>query len=228
MPKTSNAEIEYTRSCWTSMHHRCKSVETHAAKYYAGCGIRICPEWQDFDQFMADMGVRPKGTSIDRIDPYGDYSPENCRWATDQQQGANKTNFRYEIILCGIALPIEQWESTFKLSQEFLKELTSENRYLILPALCKIKEKANLSWEQIGEIIEKLCEDKKSIYEFPKFNRLTYKRRREAMKAKAFRRAHLQKDINKVRTEADRITRRADKMQKKLDQENIDDPIIEF
>ncbi|OHD19268.1 MAG: hypothetical protein A2Y38_23770 [Spirochaetes bacterium GWB1_59_5] len=48
-----------------------------------------------FTNFLADMGVRPKGTSIDRIDPFGNYEPSNCRWATTKQQSVNKKNSTY-------------------------------------------------------------------------------------------------------------------------------------
>lgn len=81
---SANKSITY-RS-WKEMRQRCKNPNSDKWKWYGGRGISVCPEWDDYTKFLADMGERPVGTSIDRIDPDGNYCKENCRWATAKQQ----------------------------------------------------------------------------------------------------------------------------------------------
>jgi hypothetical protein len=74
---------------WASMRDRCLNPTTPAYKHYGGRGITICSEWDSFEQFYKDMGDRPPGTSIGRIDNELGYTKENCRWETPVQQGGN-------------------------------------------------------------------------------------------------------------------------------------------
>jgi hypothetical protein len=76
------------------MKQRCLNPKATAYAYYGGRGVTICERWMSFDNFLADMGERPEGRTLDRIDPYGNYEPSNCRWATYAEQTHNrrKTN----------------------------------------------------------------------------------------------------------------------------------------
>jgi hypothetical protein len=71
------------------MMQRCRNPKSTGWKHYGGRGVKICERWLDFKNFLADMGPRPIGTSIERKERDGDYEPINCRWATAGEQSRN-------------------------------------------------------------------------------------------------------------------------------------------
>jgi hypothetical protein len=79
-----------TYRTWWSMLGRCFSPSAGNYQYYGGRGITVCERWRDFRNFLADMGPRPDGMSIDRVDVNGNYEPGNCRWATAKDQHRNR------------------------------------------------------------------------------------------------------------------------------------------
>lgn len=85
-------------SVWQSMRARCRNPNNRHWNRYGGRGIDICPQWDDFRTFVADMGERPPGTSLDRIDNEKGYSPDNCRWATRKEQQRNQSRAVYVTI----------------------------------------------------------------------------------------------------------------------------------
>lgn len=81
-----------TYHSWVGMVQRCTNQRHASWPGYGGRGITVCERWMTFANFLADMGVKPPRTSIDRLDNSKGYSPDNCRWSTTRQQASNKRN----------------------------------------------------------------------------------------------------------------------------------------
>jgi len=91
-PTTGRASSPEYRG-WTMLRDRCNNENNRFFSSYGGRGIKVCPRWDDFNAFLADMGPRPSpGHSIDRIDGDKGYEPGNCRWATATEQSRNRKN----------------------------------------------------------------------------------------------------------------------------------------
>jgi hypothetical protein len=76
---------------WNAMKSRCYNSNNPRYQDYGGRGIEICDRWRySFENFINDMGIKPIGHSIDRIDVNGSYEPSNCKWATGKEQNSNK------------------------------------------------------------------------------------------------------------------------------------------
>ena len=95
MGKHHNMYGTPTYKSWSEMKSRCNHPERATGHYE---DVSYCDEWEDFRNFFKDMGIRPEHTSLDRIDPNGNYCPENCRWADFETQENNRRNNKKYLI----------------------------------------------------------------------------------------------------------------------------------
>lgn len=93
---------------WIHMHGRCRNPRTDCFANYGGRGIKVCERWSIFENFLADMGARPSGLTLERIDNDGDYSPDNCVWATRKAQILNRRATIW-VEIEGVRLCLKDW-----------------------------------------------------------------------------------------------------------------------
>lgn len=92
--KASGMVNTSTYYSWAGMKARCNDPNHVAFDNYGGRGIKVCVRWNSFENFLADMGVRPDGYELDRIETDGDYEPSNCRWVPRMVNLMNRRNTR--------------------------------------------------------------------------------------------------------------------------------------
>lgn len=97
-----------TYTAWCLMRSRCSDPSNKRFADYGGRGITVCPRWEKFENFLADMGEKPERLTLDRIDNERGYEPGNCRWATWEQQARNKRNSRF-LTFGGETLTLAEW-----------------------------------------------------------------------------------------------------------------------
>ena len=97
-----------TYKTWCLMTSRCKNSSDSRYSDYGGRGIKIDTRWKDFKNFLADMGVKPSGLTIDRIDNNGHYTKDNCRWSNNKQQCLNRRSNVF-LTAAGKTLTLSQW-----------------------------------------------------------------------------------------------------------------------
>lgn len=100
---------------WRSMLDRCENENSPAYHNYGGRGISVCESWQDFMNFYRDMGERPEGMSINRIDNDKGYSRENCEWTNRKAQNRNRRN-RHMLTHDGVTKSMAEWSDQIGIS----------------------------------------------------------------------------------------------------------------
>lgn len=111
---------------WKSMRERCVRPKAPAWEHYGGRGITVCERWlESFENFYADMGPRPDGMTLDRIDNNGNYDPGNCRWATMEEQQNNRRS-NVLVTLDGETKTLKQWATHFGVPYPVVKDRRSK------------------------------------------------------------------------------------------------------
>ena len=105
---------------WGHMVGRCTTESDAAFKNYGGRGIKVCDRWLDFVNFLADMGERPPGKTIDRIDNNGDYCKENCKWSTPQEQSRNRRS-NHLLTFQGKTMNITEWSEEIGINHRTIR-----------------------------------------------------------------------------------------------------------
>ena len=108
-----------TYRCWRNMIARCEKPTSNAFDRYGAKGITVCAEWHKFDNFLRDMGEKPKGLTIDRIDGTRGYYKANCRWATIKEQNRNQSRNR-TLTAFGKSMCMAAWAEEFSISDSCL------------------------------------------------------------------------------------------------------------
>lgn len=129
---------------WFSMMRRCFGQNVWNYSQYGGAGVTVCDKWKTFVGFLEDMGERPAGTSLDRIDNNLGYSKENCRWATAKQQARNKKN-NVLITISGQTRCVTEWAEVSGIGENALRSRIRAgwaNDRLLTPTEPRRKRKA--------------------------------------------------------------------------------------
>jgi hypothetical protein len=118
----ANTKRRQAYNSWTMMLHRCYDPTIKRYDLYGGMGVTVAPRWLNFKDFLEDMGLPPSSKhSIDRVDNDGNYSPDNCRWATQREQCRNSSQ-SHRITINGQTKSLSDWADIYSISAKVLND----------------------------------------------------------------------------------------------------------
>ena len=138
--KFESVEEKRTYQSWADMKNRCNNPNNHAYDRYGGRGIVVCERWNSFANFLEDMGLKPNGMTIERIDVDGGYTPENCCWSSYKDQARN-TRVNCMLTFDGKTQPLTAWAEELDISRTTLSNRIHSNKWSVEKALTTPAEK---------------------------------------------------------------------------------------
>jgi len=121
---------------WGAMTERCTNPHNKAYEYYGARGISVCERWKRFELFLLDMGERPSTKhSIERKDVNGNYTPDNCHWATCSDQMRNRTDSKF-LTLNGVTKHLSTWAEDLGIKRSTLAQRIYVYKWSVERALC--------------------------------------------------------------------------------------------
>lgn len=158
--------IEYRT--WQAMRARCYAPSNANVGNYQKLGIKVCERWDSFDNFYADMGDKPDGYSLDRIDNSGNYEPGNCRWATVDTQVRNRGDFNTNVTYNGKTQCLKDWAKEYKIDYTTLVFRIKRFPELTFEEILNYQDPRSkkLLWQGKEYTRDELC----AMYDIPKVN----------------------------------------------------------
>lgn len=151
-------------SIWKALRNRISNHNRNDAKYYADKGISICDRWNSFENFYKDMGECPNGYTIDRIDPNGNYCPENCRWANMITQSQNRGDFNLVYTYKGETHVLKEWAKILKIKYTTLYMRIYRSGLSFEEAIQKDPFKRQIKYNGESHTLKEWCELKNMEY----------------------------------------------------------------
>jgi hypothetical protein len=137
--KRKKRKEDLTYRSWQMMKDRCTNPKSPNYKNYGGRGIVFTSDWADYNVFKDDMGERPSTDySLDRINNDGNYSPDNCRWATREEQNNNRRSSRI-LDFGGRSMSVSQWARSVGIKEKTLYARINDHGWTVSKALSKPK-----------------------------------------------------------------------------------------
>jgi hypothetical protein len=144
IPKLVNLDRVRMKGLLAAIKARCYNPYSKSYKYYGKRGIKVCERWQHLQNFITDMGICPKGLTIERLNNNGDYEPSNCVWATRKQQQNNRTDNHW-LTIGNETKTQQQWSeiSGIEASTIYYRLDYMNPRDAVFTPLMRVKNKSN-------------------------------------------------------------------------------------